>query len=231
MRFIASVDRTGFATRNDQGTVQFWDSATLEPIPTPVLPPELLEGPAARKDDFRADTSILFGARSELVDYVSSGLDRGHLAPAGDMKRSQAVMSESFLLSNIAPQVGVGFKRHIWARLEDAVRGWVQQRGTLVVITGPVFMPEDQTVSYRVIGPGRVAVPTHFYKIVVDANDPQNIQALAFLMPNESLSGRNLAEFLTAIQRIEELTGLNFLSALPETTQSTVEANAAPGLW
>ena len=192
---------------------------------------EMLTGPATRTDDFRPDTSIPAGARAEPRDYVSSGLDRGHMAPAGDMTRSTVVMSESFLLSNMAPQVGVGFNRHIWAGLEAAVRGWVEQRGTLVIITGPVFMPEDQNVSYRVIGPGQVAVPTHFYKIVVDTNDPQDVQALAFLMPNTSLTGRDLAEFLASINEIEALTGLNFLSALPQSVQAGVEATTATGLW
>ena len=39
-------------------------------------------------------------------------LDRGHMVPAADAKQSQEAMSETFLLSNIAPQVGDGFNRH-----------------------------------------------------------------------------------------------------------------------
>lgn len=124
---------------------------------------EELDGPAERTDDFRADHSIPHGARAELGDYRGSGLDRGHLAPAGDMRRSLRVMSDSFLLSNISPQVGVGFNQAVWAELEDAVRGWVRQRGELTVITGPIFAVRNDTVSYRVIGENHVAVPTHFY--------------------------------------------------------------------
>jgi DNA/RNA endonuclease G (NUC1) len=43
------------------------------------------------------------------------------MVPAADAKQSQVAMSETFLLSNIAPQVGEGFNRHYWAYLE-AVR-------------------------------------------------------------------------------------------------------------
>lgn len=82
-----------------------------------------LDGTASRSDDFRADSSIPFGYRAELDDYSGSGFDRGHMAPAGDMKRSRKVMSESFFLSNMSPQVGIGFNRHIWKNLEEAVRG------------------------------------------------------------------------------------------------------------
>lgn len=195
------------------------------------LSPDDLHGPADRTEDFRPDTSIPFGCRAELQDYSSSGFDRGHMAPAKDMDRSRSVMSESFLLSNMAPQIGVGFNRHIWAYLEAAVRGWVEQRGTLTIITGPVFAVDDGQVSYRVIGNNHVAVPTHFYKIIVDAKNPSQLEALAFMLPNEKLSGRYYSEFLTTIDEIERATGLNFLSALPAAIQDTVESQMAPSVW
>ncbi len=190
-----------------------------------------LTGTAVRKDDFRADASIQYRYRAEIEDYKDSGFDRGHMAPAGDMKRSEKVMSESFLLSNMAPQIGVGFNRNIWRSLETAVRGWVQERARLTIITGPVFAIEDNSVSYEVIGENNVAVPTHFYKIVVDNNDPDNVQALAFMMPNENLSGENYRDYLTTIDDIEEATGIDFLSALPVAVQNVVESNRAQTVW
>lgn len=192
---------------------------------------EDLHGPADRTDDYRPDTSIPFGCRAELGDYSGSGFDRGHMAPAEDMDPSRLVMSESFLLSNMAPQVGIGFNRHIWANLEAAVRGWVEQRGALTIITGPVFAVSEGRVSYQVIGRDYVAVPTHFYKIVVDANDPDQVEALAFMLPNRSLSGHHYSEFITSVDGIESVTGLDFLSNLPATVQNTVESQVAPNVW
>ncbi len=195
------------------------------------LSPGELQGPATRSDDFRPDTSIPFGSRAELNDYRGSGYDRGHMAPAADMKRSLEVMSESFLLSNMAPQVGIGFNRHIWANLEAVVRGWVEQRGTLTIIIGPIFAVEGNQVRYEVIGDNHVAKPTHFYKIIVDTNNPESVEALAFMLPNERLSGRNYSEFLTTIDEIEAATGLNFLSALPVAVQNAVESRRATEIW
>ena len=37
-------------------------------------------------------------------DYSNSGYDRGHMAPAGDMKWSAQAMRESFYTTNICPQ-------------------------------------------------------------------------------------------------------------------------------
>jgi len=190
-----------------------------------------LTGIAVRRDDFRADASIPYRCRAETEDYEGSVYDRGHMAPAGDMKRSEKVMSESFLLSNMAPQVGESFNQDIWKRLETAVRGWVQQRGRLTIITGPIFAIQSNRVTYDVIGENNVAVPTHFYKIVVDNNDPDNVQALAFMMPNDDLSDENYRDYLTTINRIELATGIDFLSALPAAVQDAVESTEAQTVW
>ena len=192
---------------------------------------EDLNGAAERSNDFRPDTSIPSGARSELSDYRGSGFDRGHMAPAADMNRSENVMSESFVLSNMAPQVGAGFNRGIWRSLESAVRGWVQQRGTLTVITGPIFDVDNSRVTYRVIGNNNVAVPTGFYKIVVDINDPDNIAVLAFILPNERSLDLDLEEFLVSVDAIESRTGLDFLSALDDETEERVENTPSNTLW
>ena len=195
------------------------------------LSPDELHGPASRTDDFQPDTSIPSGSRAKLDDYSGSGFDRGHMAPAGDMKRSRWVMSKSFLLSNMSPQVGIGFNRNIWKNLEAAIRGWVEQRGTLTIITGPVFTVDGNQVCYQVIGENHVAVPTHFYKIIVDANSSNNIEALAFMLPNEKLTGRHYSDFLTTIDEIEKATGLDFLSALPANVQETVESRKTQKIW
>jgi endonuclease G len=190
-----------------------------------------LSGTATRTDRFQADTSIPYGSRAERSDYEGSGYDQGHMAPAADMIRSKNAIDESFLLSNVAPQVGIGFNRQIWQELESAIRGWVEQRGSLVIIAGPVFGATDGRVSYKVIGKDNVAVPTHFYKIVIDANNQNDIRTLAFLMPNEDLSGHKIGEYLVSVDELENLTGLDFLSALPLTTQEAVESKKAVSIW
>jgi endonuclease G len=195
------------------------------------ISPEELNGPVSRTDDFQPDTSVPFGYRAELKDYDGNGYDRGHMAPAEDMNRNQRTMAESFYMTNMAPQVGDGFNRHLWKNLEAAIRGWVAQRGTLTVITGPIFEVSGGQVSYEVIGDGNIAVPTHLYKIVVDANSTGNIGALAFVIPNEDVSGHEYSEYLESIDNIEASTGLDFLSALSTDEQSEIESSAASQIW
>ena len=188
-------------------------------------------GPMERTDDFRPDMTLLPEARSTLSDYSGSGFDRGHMAPAADMRDSESLMSDSFLLSNMTPQVGIGFNRHIWSDLEAAVRGWAQQKGRLFVIAGPVFAAQGDSVRYRVVGGNQVAVPTHFYKIVAHWRSESSADVLAFMLPNEPLSGRDYSEFLTTVDAIERATGLDFLNRLADVQESQVEATVPASVW
>lgn len=181
-----------------------------------------------RTDDFRADPDLSVGQRAELEDYKGSGYDRGHLAPAADMARDAQTMSESFFLSNMTPQVGVGFNRGIWMKLESKVRDWVQQRKNIYIFTGPIFSDPEH---YNTIGSNKVAIPTYFYKIAVSCTEAGgNLDSIAFILPNQSNPDDMLPQFITSIDEIERVTGLNFMANLDLDTQSKLEAKKA-GMW
>lgn len=182
-----------------------------------------LTGSAKRRNKFKPDPGLPKGVGSTLADYKGSGYDRGHQAPAGDMVWSQQAKDESFYLSNMAPQVGVGFNRGVWAALETQIRGWVEGgRSPLVVATGPVYGHQKHT-----IGDG-VVVPAQFYKVVFD---PTNNEAIGFVLPNAPVDNRNdYKNRVVAIDAIETLTGLDFLTKLSEAEQEKLESTAAD-LW
>lgn len=125
-----------------------------------------ISGSAERKNNFAVDPETPAGAR--LADYRDSGFDRGHQAPAGDFKRSQALMDETFYLSNMAPQVGECFNRGIWKNLEDDIREWIRTRKRLIVFTGPIYPKPVVTIGDLVSKKSgvKVAVPKSFYKVV-----------------------------------------------------------------
>lgn len=57
------------------------------------------------KCQFTEDSSIHPYFRATNEDYKSSGYDRGHLAAAGNYRDSQTSTDQTFLLTNISPQV------------------------------------------------------------------------------------------------------------------------------
>ena len=182
-------------------------------------------GPVPRSDDFRADPDLAPAKRAALSDYQGSGYDRGHMAPAGDMQWNEVAMSESFLLSNMAPQIGPGMNRGIWKDLEEKVRTWAIHRGEVYIITGPIYAHEP---SIKTIGANHVAVPAYFYKIIYD---PVKVQAIAFVIPNESIKNYELADYLISVKTVESLSGLNFLSKLSKDRQRRTENRRARKLW
>ena len=94
-----------------------------------------------RSDNFKQDPKVETGS-ALLSDYVRSGYDRGHLAPAADMSWSQITMEESFYMSNISPQKP-GFNRGIWKKLESYVRQWAYDNESIYVVTGGIPTPDS----------------------------------------------------------------------------------------
>lgn len=152
-----------------------------------------------RKDNFRPDPAVRSGS-AKLADYKRSGFDRGHLAPAADMAFSKQAMSESFYLSNMSPQ-RPGFNRGIWKNLEAQVRTWARHED-IIIVTGAVLS------GGQYIGSNDVLVPDAYYKIIYA---PNRQVMIGFLMPNEK-SGRPLQHFVVPVDRIEDVTGINFFA-------------------
>lgn len=181
-----------------------------------------VQGAAERSDDFREDPQVRTGSAS-LNDYYRSGYDRGHLAPAGDMKFSDNAMSESFYMSNMSPQEP-SFNRGIWRELEEEVRELAVDNGRLFVVTGPVFGKRN-----RRIGDNRVSIPRAFYKVLLDYNEPE-IKAIAFLLANEG-SKKDIYDFVVTIDSVEAVTGIDFFPALPDLEENKLESMSDPSLW
>lgn len=165
-----------------------------------------------RSNYFREDYSISTGS-AKPNDYKNSGYDRGHLAPAGDMKSSQTAMSESFLMSNISPQ-NPSFNRGRWKKLETLVRSW-SQKTELHIITGGILA---ETISK--IGINGVSVPKYFYKIVYS---PKEAKMIGFVMPNSKIS-LGLTNYLKSVDEIEILTGIDFFFDIEDSLENKLEA-------
>lgn len=100
---------------------------------------------------FKEDDRIPDLFRARLADYFRSGYDRGHMVAAADAKFSQKAMDETFLLTNIAPQIGEGFNRDYWAHTEDFVRRLTAQFKDVYVFTVPLYLPkQDPDGKFRV---------------------------------------------------------------------------------
>lgn len=64
------------------------------------------------------------------------------MAAAGNHKAHQKHVEQTFYLTNIAPQVGVGFNRNAWNKLEKYVRKMTEVYTDVYVCTGPLYLPK-----------------------------------------------------------------------------------------
>ncbi|TFY79392.1 hypothetical protein EWM64_g4625 [Hericium alpestre] len=219
--YVAAYDRR---LRHPAWTAEHLTSASLGKS-GPEAPSDGEKGDRG-KSTFQEDESLPVVFRAKLQDYFRSGYDRGHMVPAADAKSSQAAMDETFLLSNIAPQVGAGFNRHYWAYLEDWCRRLTGNFSDVYVFTVPLYLPQRGAdgkwrVSYEVIGNApNVSVPTHFAKVVL-ASRPSSpstphipeISTGAFVLPNAIIPDEApLESFVVPVDVVERAAGLTLFS-------------------
>lgn len=103
------------------------------------------------------------------------------------------------------------------------MRDWAIASRSAYILTGGFFYDPaeenpntaDGIIDYSTIGPGTVAVPTHFYKIVVTQDGGGHARAIAFVAENRRYSQPfDFAALIKSIDWIEERTGLNFMPDL-----------------
>ncbi|KAI9035245.1 DNA/RNA non-specific endonuclease [Aspergillus affinis] len=182
---------------------------------------------ASRKNNFREDTDIPAFFRAKVSDYVGSKYDRGHQVAAANANWSQQSMDDTFKMSNMCPQIGVGFNQHYWARFEKFTRNLTTRYPSVRVITGPLYLPYRDSenkwrVSYEVIGdPPNVAVPTHFYKVVFGEEEDNGselggpVAIAAFVLPNAQIDkNKDLSDFEVELAAVERGSGLEFARKL-----------------
>lgn len=177
---------------------------------------EETKGETDRYDKFMPDPDLP-EPRVVHKDYTRSGYDRGHMAPAADMKWSKQAMIESFYMSNICPQVG-NLNRGDWNDLEELCRDWAEKYGRIYIACGPIF----DSKSPKRIGEHKVAVPDRFFKVILIYNRKNPI-AMGFIFKNIARS-QDIEKYMVTVDSVENVTGMDFFSKLPDNVENRIES-------
>lgn len=180
------------------------------------LTDEEVTGTLKRSDNFLPDPDVR-GRCANTNDYKKSGYDRGHLAPAADMKWSEQAMEESFYMSNICPQ-NHNLNAGDWKDLEEQVRDWAIKNESIYVACGPIV-----DANYKTIGENKVAVPKAFYKVLLMYKN-NSWRTIAFLFNNKAGS-KPLHKYALSVDEIEEMTNMDFFAKLPNDIENEIEQN------
>ena len=183
---------------------------------------EETRGKEKRGNRFIADPLVI-GPIATNADYTRSGYDKGHMAPAADMKWSPEAMKESFYFSNMCPQ-HPQLNRRGWKNLEDKIRNWAIADSAIIIICGPIIEKQPKT-----IGKNKVVVPQQFFKVVLSPF-VKPIRAIGFLFNNEQ-AVEPLSSYVVTVDSIESLTNMDFFAPLPDEIENRIEADANYSLW
>ena len=83
--------------------------------------------------------------------------------------------------------------------------------------------------NLKTIGEEKVAVPNQFYKVLID-NNTGKTKMIAFLMDHQD-SDQPLYKFVTSVDTIERLTGIDFFSELDDDLENKLEASSDYKNW
>lgn len=182
-----------------------------------VIDPDNRRVEVDRIDSFRPDMRVPEKFRAGLDDYRGSGHDRGHLVASADRRAAEVLNSETFLLTNMSPQIPE-FNRGIWKKLEMAVRELAFMYVEVYVICGPLF---DVGKEIKIIGQSEtqsendviVPIPHSFFKSILAEDRRGSLKLWSFVLPNEK-SDESLDSFLRTTTEIEMRAGIQLWDRL-----------------
>jgi endonuclease G, mitochondrial len=168
-------------------------------------------------------------------NYTGSGFDRGHIVPAADRNHTPEDEAAVFYMTNIAPQAPDN-NRGPWEKLESYCRTLVRSGKELYIIAGPTGKGGVGSVgSATAISANKIIVPAAFWKIVVVTNRPgqgldsitKKTRVIAVLIPNQQgIKEDRWQKFSTTVRDLEQRTGYDFLSNLPQDVKDSLETEA-----
>ncbi|MEI9888931.1 MAG: DNA/RNA non-specific endonuclease [Rhizomicrobium sp.] len=183
---------------------------------------------------FLLDPTVAAQMQVAPSGYVGSGYDRGHMISPSDIKFDQTALNEVSYMTVVAPQTRI-LNEIVWAHLEQYARKFAAGGDEILVFAGPVYADangrQPKTLIRIPASPPGVAVPTHFFRILVRASPTGGTEVLAFLIPNADQIDKDFSHYLTSVQRIQDVTGLSFLTALQPKVRGVLIAKAAAALW
>ncbi|MEY4926998.1 MAG: hypothetical protein RI894_1434 [Bacteroidota bacterium] len=195
------------------------------------------KGTATRQNVFKPDPDLPTNFWHVTTNtYTNTNFDRGHLCPSDDRDGTQADNDATFYLSNIIPQ-NPTLNRQTWAYLEEYTRTLVSQGNECYIIAGPQGQGGQNGLTgdnayYGALESGHVRIPEFCWKAIlvlpVGQNDltrvVTNSRLIGVIMPNEkTVNAHAWGYYRVKVRDIETLTGFNFFSKLPQSTQNAIE--------
>lgn len=186
---------------------------------------EAVFSPSPRPSRFQTDQRT--ASMVSHKDYTGSAYDRGHMAPnyAIASRFGNTAQAETFLMSNVVPQLPT-LNRGVWRMLEDVLsKTTAPNCEEIWIVVGPVYAPGPHQEARLAGGP---VIPDGFFAVIADVlSDVSEVRLQAFFVPKDAARGADLRDFITSVDDIENVTGLDFYGELDDEMEEQIESMQA----
>lgn len=212
-----------------------WVAAAMHPSFT---------GDTKRIDSYQYDPQLPVNIQPQLKRSYGEDYSRGHLLGSAERNTSRAANIQTFYVTNIAPQIRIGFNSAggAWNNLESFVDKQICA-DTLYVVTGCIFSEFSDTDG-SVIAPTtttnrndekEIGVPTAYYKALLRTRKgntgksvtrckASEIKCAAFIVGHRTAKGRKpSAKEMLTIEELEQLTGEKFFINVKHAPKQSAE--------
>ena len=193
-------------------------------------------------DGYMNDTQNLSSDEYYSTDYIyRSGYEHGHICPNADRTYSYRANYQTFYMTNMQPQYhkfngftnkGSDQGEGLWVRMENWLRDITPSNttDTLYVCKGGTI-DDDENIIERL--QGRLIVPRYFFVALLMKNS-MGYKAIGLWFEqkeNEWRDSEPLSNFAVTIDRLEELTSIDFFCNLPDDIENDRESTMAINTW
>jgi DNA/RNA endonuclease G (NUC1) len=203
-------------------------------------------GETKRIDNYQYDPQLPINIQPQLKRSYGGDYSRGHLLGSAERNTSRAANDQTFYVTNIAPQIRIGFNSAggAWNNLESFVDKQICN-DTLYVVTGCIF-DEFIDSDEAIIKPSKavnrndnkeIGVPTAYYKALLRTRrgntgksvtkcKTSEIQCAAFIVGHRSAKGRKPSvQEMISIEELERLTGEKFFANVKHAPKHEAKAS------
>lgn len=200
-------------------------------------------GNYSRTGSFTADPALSEG--DYWAEYTSfPGFDRGHICPSADRTFSKEANDQTFYMSNMQPQYHAfnSFDRNnnknkgLWLRMEQQLQTWAGNLGpkdTIFVCKGGTI-DDEKNIIKRI--DGKLIVPKYFFTAILRKfyiNGKHEYLALGYWcdQTNDYRTNETIKQHCMSIEKLEQLTGIDFFCNLPDDIEAKVEKKYNESSW
>ncbi|TWV12868.1 DNA/RNA non-specific endonuclease [Bacteroidaceae bacterium HV4-6-C5C] len=202
-----------------------------------------------RTDSWAVDPGLPTSMQTTEEDHKNDGFDKGHLCASYDRVYSKEANAQTFYYSNMSPQIA-SFNQGFWASFEGLVQNWARSNnydklyltkgGTIdQLLINYVDSSKSQWTNDKGFTVHGLACPKYYFMAIL-SEKAGVYHAIGFWVEHRDDYGYSngkyassdvMKTYAVSIDKLEQLTGLDFFCNLPDDVENQVESIYGESDW